>query len=214
MAYINLNAATKNSRSGTLNTSLGGSAYLLIYSGTQPVAPDVTVSAGTVLATLPCSATPGVVTYFVQSATVNAGGSGGTNGTQTVTGTTGTGTKFQASVTVAGGAITAVLSITTAGSYSVLPTSLTAEPVTGASLTGATLSLGVSAIWTANTITTTNASATGTAGWARLAAANTAGAAGIVDMDVGTSGTTAIINTTSIASGGPVVVSSCTLSEA
>lgn len=77
----------------------------------------------------------------VQSATVAAGGSGGTNGTQTVTGTTGTGTKFQASVTIAGGAITAVLSITVAGDYTVNPTDLLAEPVTGASLTGATLNL-------------------------------------------------------------------------
>jgi hypothetical protein len=77
----------------------------------------------------------------VVSATVAAGGSGGDDGTQTVTGTTGTGTKFQASVTVASGAITAVLSITVAGDYTVNPTSLTAEPVTGASLTGAQLNV-------------------------------------------------------------------------
>ncbi len=77
----------------------------------------------------------------VVNPTVAAGGSGGTNGTQTVTGTTGTGTKFQASVTVAGGAITAVLSVTVAGAYTAMPSTLTAEPVTGASLTGATLNL-------------------------------------------------------------------------
>lgn len=78
----------------------------------------------------------------VVSATVAAGGSGGTPGTQTVTGTTGTGTKFQASVTVSGGgAVTAVLSITVAGDYTVNPTVLTAEPVTGASLTGAELNV-------------------------------------------------------------------------
>lgn len=77
----------------------------------------------------------------VVSATVAAGGSGGTDGTQTVTGTTGTGTKFQASVTIASGAITAVLSITVAGDYTVNPTSLTNEPVTGASLTGAELNV-------------------------------------------------------------------------
>lgn len=214
MSYINLRAQTKNTRAAAINTDLGGAAFLMVYSGTQPGAPDVTVSAGTLLAALPMSATPGVVAYQVQSAAVNAGGSGGTNGTQTVTGTTGTGTKFQASVTVSGGAITAVNSITVAGSYSALPTSLSAEPVTGASLTGATLSLAMTAIWTANAITTTNASATGTAGWARLAASNTAGAAGIVDADVGTSGATCTINTTSIASGGPVVASSFTLTEA
>lgn len=86
-------------------------------------------------------ATLTVTNTKVQSATVAAGGSGGTNGTQTVTGTTGTGTHFQASVTIAGGAITAVLSITVAGDYTVNPSNLLAEPVTGASLTGATLNL-------------------------------------------------------------------------
>jgi hypothetical protein len=82
-----------------------------------------------------------VVNSIVTSAAVVAGGSGGSNGTQTVTGTTGTGTKFQASVTIASGAITAVLSITVAGLYTALPTNPAAEPVTGAGLTGATLSL-------------------------------------------------------------------------
>jgi hypothetical protein len=89
-----------------------------------------------------------VVNSAVTGATVVAGGSGGTNGTQTVTGTTGTGTKFQASVTVASGAITAVLSITVAGSYTVLPTNAAAEPVTGAGLTGATLGLTMASVST------------------------------------------------------------------
>ena len=83
-----------------------------------------------------------VASTKVVSATVAAGGSGGTPGTQTVTGTTGTGTKFQASVTVSGGgAVTAVLSITVAGAYTVNPSAPSAEPVTGASLTGAQLNL-------------------------------------------------------------------------
>jgi hypothetical protein len=78
----------------------------------------------------------------VYSATITAGGTGGTPGTQTVTGTTGTGTKFTASVTVSGGGvITAILSIVSAGVYTVNPTLLTAEPVTGASLVGATLNI-------------------------------------------------------------------------
>lgn len=78
----------------------------------------------------------------VVSATVAAAGTGGTPGTQTVTGTTGTGTKFQASVTVSGGgAITSVDSISVAGDYTVNPTSLTTEPVTGGGLTGAQLSV-------------------------------------------------------------------------
>lgn len=83
-----------------------------------------------------------VATTQVVSATIVAGGTGGTPGTQTVTGTTGTGTKFQASVTVnGGGIITAVLSISVNGSYTVNPTTITDEPVTGAGLSGATLSV-------------------------------------------------------------------------
>lgn len=83
-----------------------------------------------------------VATTKVVSATVAAGGTGGTPGTQTVTGTTGTGTQFEASVTVdGGGAISAVLSISVAGSYTVNPTTIASEPVTGASLTGAQLSV-------------------------------------------------------------------------
>jgi hypothetical protein len=112
MAYVNLSAANKNHRSTNLNTDLAASSFFMLYSGSVPVAPDVTVSAGTLLAALPMSATAGVVSYQVQAATVNAGGTGGTTGTQTVTGTTGTGTKFQASVTISGGAITAVNSVT------------------------------------------------------------------------------------------------------
>jgi hypothetical protein len=80
----------------------------------------------------------------VISATVNAGGSGGTNGQVTITGTTGTGTKFTAKGNISGGALTGALIVTNAGSYSVDPTSLSAEPVTGGGLTGATVSLTMS----------------------------------------------------------------------
>ena len=78
----------------------------------------------------------------VVSAAVPGGssGSGGTPGTQTVTGTTGTGTFFTASVTVGGGGqISAVLSILTGGDYTTNPTAIATEPVTGASLVGAEL---------------------------------------------------------------------------
>ena len=90
-------------------------------------------------------------TKVVGTPTIAAAGTGGTTGTQTVTGTTGTGTKFQASVTVASGGISAVLSVTVAGSYTVNPTTLTAEPVTGGGLTGAQLSI----VMGVNTITFT-----------------------------------------------------------
>lgn len=214
MSYINLSAVDKHNRNSQINSDLSTAAYLMIYSGWYPQSPDNTVSGGNLLVALPCSNPFGALTYFVQNAAVAAGGSGGTNGTQTVTGTTGTGTKFQASVTVSGNAITAVNSITTIGAYSALPSNLSAEPVTGASLTGATLSLAMSSVITANAITQTNASASGTAGFARLATSNTAGGAGIVDLDVGTSGTSVVINTTAIANGGPVSVTSCTVAEA
>lgn len=76
------------------------------------------------------------------SATVGAGGSGGTNGTQTVTvvGGVGVTTAAQFSVTVSGGAITAVLGLVTAGLYEEEPTPNPVS-VTGAGLTGATLNV-------------------------------------------------------------------------
>jgi hypothetical protein len=80
----------------------------------------------------------------IQAATavVNAGGSGGTPGAVTITGTTGTGTKFQATGTInGGGALVGPLVVTVGGDYTVGPTSLAAEPVTGGSLSGATVTL-------------------------------------------------------------------------
>ncbi len=112
----------------------------------------------------------------VVSATVHAAGSGGTNGTQTVTGTTGTGTKFQASVTVAGGIITAVLSITVAGNYTANPTSITAEPVTGAGLTGAQLTV-VMGVLTAG-ITTAGSYTVGNAAFTQNGASTPSGGTG------------------------------------
>lgn len=82
----------------------------------------------------------------VISATVNAGGSGGSNGAVTITGTTGTGTPFQATGTISGGALTGALVVTVAGDYTVNPTSLAAEPVTGGSLSGATVTVVMGAM--------------------------------------------------------------------
>lgn len=82
-----------------------------------------------------------VTTTQVMSATIAAAGTGGTNGTQMVTGTTGTGTKFVAIVTVSGGEITAIQGVDSPGEYTVNPTVLTAEPVTGGGLSGAELNI-------------------------------------------------------------------------
>lgn len=82
-----------------------------------------------------------VVTTKIVSASINAAGSGGTNGTFDLVGTTGTGTLFVINVTIAGGALSAINSILAAGHYTVNPTSLSAEPVSGAGLTGATVTI-------------------------------------------------------------------------
>lgn len=75
------------------------------------------------------------------TATVVAGGTGGTNGAVTVTGTTGTGTKFQATGTITGNALAGPLVVSVAGDYTALPSTLAAEPVTGGSLSGCTVAL-------------------------------------------------------------------------
>ena len=109
--------------------SAAGSGYTSI--------PTVSVSGGS------GSGADASVLMEVVSAGVAGGGSGATNGACTVTGTTGYGTKFQATGTVTGGALGGTLTVSVAGSYYYLPTSLTAEPVTGCGLTGATLSLSM-----------------------------------------------------------------------
>lgn len=91
-------------------------------------------------------ATVQVTATQVLNATVVSGGTGGTPGAATITGTTGTGTKFQASVTISsGGALVSINAITVNGVYTENPTNLSAEPVTGGSLSGATVSLVMSA---------------------------------------------------------------------
>lgn len=91
------------------------------------------------------------------AATVKTAGTGGTtSGSCTVVGTTGTGTKFQATVAVSGGGITSVSSISTAGDYTVNPTDPTNEPVTNGTcvgLTGSALNVGMGVL----TLATLNA---------------------------------------------------------
>ena len=92
------------------------------------------------------STTHGVLTVNqtrVISATIGSAGTfTGTTGTANVTGTTGNGQKFVASCTLTNGSgITAVLSISTPGSYISNPTVLTAEPVTAEIFRGLPLTL-------------------------------------------------------------------------
>lgn len=129
MAYINFAATLKTSRASAINTAIGTSGLLKIYTGAQPATPD-TAATGTLLVTLPLSATAGSV-------------SGG--------------------------------------------------------------------VLTFNAISQADAVATGTAGYARV---TTSGGTAVIDLDVATSGAYVTLNTTSIVSGGPVVVSAASITEA
>lgn len=112
-------------------------------SGSGSYAPldTLTVVGGTSVTT---AAVVTIYTTQLVSATVNAVGSGGTTGACTLTGTTGTAatgrTRFSIAATIAGGAISALGSVTVAGDYTANPSNLGAEPVTSnCELTGATL---------------------------------------------------------------------------
>jgi hypothetical protein len=75
----------------------------------------------------------------------------------------------------------------------------------------ATSAFGSNAVITFNAITQSNASNTGTAGWARIANSTSAG---IVDLDVNSSGSSVVLNTVAVVSGGPVQVTSASINEA
>ena len=78
----------------------------------------------------------------VQAVTIVDRGTGGTPGAVTLTGTTGTGTKFQvAGVIGADGKLASTGAITVTGPYTILPAVIGMEPVTGGNLVGAKLSL-------------------------------------------------------------------------
>ena len=126
------------------------------------------VVAGSTLLTLvggthSITATATVATTKVVSATVAAGGTGdlAASAGVIVEGTTGTGTKFRASVTIgAGNEIASVQSITVAGNYTANPTTIATEPVIyisggagGSTLTGAQLAVVMGAL----TVTATTA---------------------------------------------------------
>ena len=94
-----------------------------------------------------------VTNLQVVSAVVNAGGTSGTPGAVTVTGTTGTGTKWQGTATIsAGGALTGPIVITVNGNYTATPT-IAGDTVSGGSLSGATVTLIMGAVGTM-TVTT------------------------------------------------------------
>jgi hypothetical protein len=116
-----------------INTAVGspGIGYaptntINLSGGTQTTTAQITVSA-----------------TGVSGASINSAGSGPASVTVIVTGTTGTGTKFQAQVsTNARGAVGVVNAIVNTGIYTVNPSNLAAEPMTGGGITG--LVLGIS----------------------------------------------------------------------
>lgn len=130
--------ATCQLASATLNAA--GTGY----------APGNVITTAATGGTASAHATLTVSTTKAVSATVAAGGTGdlGNGAGVIVEGTTGTGTKFRASVTITTNAISSVQSISVAGSYTVNPTAIANEPVTyisgassGTTLTGAQLSV-------------------------------------------------------------------------
>lgn len=136
MAICNLDPVSlQTSRSTAINTAIGTSGVIKFYTGSPPADPSVAAT-GTLLATLTCSSTFGVVT---------AGVSG-----------------------------------------------------------------GAAAVLTANAITSANGVATGTPGYARI---ETSAGAGVVDLDVGSSGTSIIMTPDTITSGAPVNITSLTITE-
>ena len=78
---------------------------------------------------------------------VVAAGSGGTNGSQTILGTTGTGQHFAAQAVISGGAISGTPIILYPGDYTANPTAIAAEPMTGGGLVGAVLGLTMGALY-------------------------------------------------------------------
>lgn len=208
LVYIQLASADKLGRSTQILADIGANATLNLYTGSAPPSPDYPTT-GTLLATLALPSPAGVVTLGVDMAAIAVAGTGGTDGSQTVTGTTGSGTPFQAVVTVAGGSMTDIVSVTS-GSYTVAPTNLQSEPVTGGGLTGGALSIVLTATLTFSGINPVNATASGTVGYARIA--NSAGQ-GIVDLDCGLSAAAIILNSLQITQGSPVAVNPSTLTE-
>ncbi len=86
-----------------------------------------------------------------------------------------------------------------AATGTLLATLTFSKPSFGAAATG---------VITANAIPQVNAGNTGTAGYARIADSD---GNAIMDVDVGTSGATINLNTTSIVNGGPVAITSATI---
>ena len=89
MGNLKYAIALKDAMEDAITATVGGSATLNIYSGTQPTSPDVAVTSQVLLATLTCNATlapassGGVLTLnsITDGTGTSAAGSGGTTAT-------------------------------------------------------------------------------------------------------------------------------------
>lgn len=137
-------AGYTNAHAITLGTAASTSVpytYAWSLSNTAGAAGTACVPGGTLTATGGTgTATVGtVIACSAVSATLNAAGTGGVNGSCVLQSTTGAGTAaYRINATVAGGAVTALGSFVTGGSFSTNPT-LTGGGVTGCGTTGTTV---------------------------------------------------------------------------
>lgn len=161
---VAFSGGTGSGAAATAKLKVVGSVTITAPGTAHAIADVLTLVGGTKTT----AATFTVSNLEVVSATVAAAGTSGTPGSATITGTTGTGTKFQATVTIgAGGTLDSIDEITVGGDYTVGPT-LAAQPVTGGSLSGATVNvvMGVKAVTITNAgsysvpVTTTGAATT------------------------------------------------------
>jgi len=149
--FLQQSLGLANGNYSTFSQATG--SYTLVNASTARVNMDLALSVGlTNGTTISQTLTIGwpqlenniLVNSTVASATVAAGGTGGTAGTAVYSIGGGTGTAATLNVTVSGGAITAINSVASAGNYTVFPPSpatLTYVSGTGTGVTGATVNL-------------------------------------------------------------------------
>lgn len=211
MATLNLSTPTKQSRAAAVNSALGASALLRIYSGPIPATADAAAT-GTLLSTLTGNAAGfgTVVPAGINNIVLSTGGAGYTSA-PLVSFTGGAGTGATAVAVVSGGAVTQI-TVTNPGS------GFTSAPVialTGGTPTTAagtpTAVLGV--VLQASAITQDSSAAnTGTPGYCRVSSST---GTGVFDVDVSAVGGTGAMQLVpaTITAGAPVTCSSFLVDE-
>ena len=143
VSRLQVTSATLTTTSASTTATVSSTTGLAIGMGI--INPNVTP--GTTITDIPSTVT---------GATVASGGSGGSNGAVVLTVVGGNGTAATINGTISGGALTAITSVATPGSYTLLPPN--PVQVTGGGLSGATINLT-----TARTTITMSAAATASA---------------------------------------------------